>query len=398
MEWTRSHRGQLICGRLGPCLSPLLYLSLHYGHLVRIALVGLGNAGFTLHLPALAGMPDHKVVGAVDTDTTRRLRATQKFHIPVFDTFDAMLTEGKPDVVIVGTPPATHEDYCLRAIAAGAHVICEKPFVSSIAQADHVIEAARIARRRVALNHDFREMPIFRAVRDAITRGETGGLNFAQVWQLMDLPPWAEPGWRGQMLKRTLYEAGVHLVDFLMALFGERPAAVQAWTSTCGVRDDEETDAVALVTIEFSRGRLAQVVQNRLCKGETQYFEVRAETDRASLRASFGGRARLTAGLFRGTRPHIRFEYGAAGLAWKEVGSRRKHLARNPRDPGMWATRFVFERTLAAFRDGTEPPASGEVGRDVITVIAAAYHSADTGARLVIDDTLIASLRDVHLG
>ena len=51
----------------------------------------------------------------------------------------------------------------------------------------------------------------------------------------MDLPPWAEPGWRGQMLQRTLYEAGVHLVDFLMALFAERPVAVQASISTCGV-------------------------------------------------------------------------------------------------------------------------------------------------------------------
>lgn len=391
MDGARARRGLLVRHHL-PFSIPR-----HHRHLLRIALVGLGSAGFTLHLPALAGMPDHKVVGAVDPDAARRSRAAQKFSVPVFDTFDAMLTEGKPEVVIVGTPPGTHEDYCLRAIAAGAHVICEKPFVSSIAEADRVIAAARAARRRVALNHDFREMPVFRAVRDAIASGETGGLNFAQVWQLMDLPPWAEPGWRGQMLQRTLYEAGVHLVDFLMSLFGERPVTVQASTSTCGVREGE-TDAVALVTLEFSRGRLAQVVQNRLCKGETQYFEVRADTDRASLRASFGGRARLTTGLFRSTRPHLRFEYGAAGLAWKEVGPQRTHLARNPRDPGMWATRFMFEHTLAAFRDGTEPPASGEVGRDVITVIAAAYRSAATGTRVVIDDALIASLRDVHLG
>jgi predicted dehydrogenase len=199
------------------------------------------------------------------------------------------------------------------------------------------------------------------------------------------------------MLQRTLYEAGVHLVDFLIALFGERPVAVQAWTSTCGVREGE-TDAVALVTLEFSRGRLAQIVQNRLCKGETQYFEVRADTTRASLRASFGGRARLSAGLFRSTRPHLRFEYGTAGIAWQETGTRRRFLARNPREPGMMATRLVLERTLTAFRTGGEPPASGEAGRDVLAVIGAAYRSAATGTRVIIDDSLLAELRDVHLG
>lgn len=364
---------------------------------MRIALVGLGSAGYTLHLPALEGIREHPVVGAVDPDAARRNRAAERFKVPVFEDFDAMLSAAKPELVIIGTPPSSHADYCLRALAAGAHVLCEKPFVSSLAEADRILEAARKAGKRVALNHDFREMPIFRAVRDAVSSGETGRLNFAQVWQLMDMPPWAEPGWRGQMLQRTLYEAGVHLVDFLMSLFGERPVAVQAWTSTCGVREGE-TDAVALVTLEFSRGRLAQVVQNRLCKGETQYFEVRADTDRASVRASFGGRARVTAGLFRSTKPHVRFEYGVAGLAWREVGSQRTQLARNPRDPGMVATRNVIERTLTAFRDGTEPPASGEVGRDAMLVIAAAYRASATGTRVKIDDALAASIRDMHLG
>lgn len=364
---------------------------------MRVAVIGLGNAGFTLHLPALAGLPGVETVGGTDLDPSRRERAAARYRIPVFADFDELLATARPEVVIVGTPPDSHAGYCIRALTGGAHVICEKPFVSSLAEADAVLEAARRAGRRVALNHEFREMPIFRAVREAAASGTTGDLAFAQVWQLMDLPPWAEPGWRGRMLQRTLYEAGVHLVDFLMALFGERPVAVQALTSTCGVREGE-TDAVALVTLEFSRGRLAQIVQNRLCKGETQYFEVRADTARASLRASFGGRARISAGLYRSTRPHLRMEYGVAGIAWSEVGSHRRLLSRNPRDPGMRATRSVFQQTMDAFRNGGEPPASGEAGRDVLAVIAAAYDSAATGRRVAIDQALIARLRDMKLG
>lgn len=361
---------------------------------LRIALVGLGNAGLTLHLPALAGLPNATLVGACDLDPARRDRVARDFRAPTFDSFDRMLAEAAPAVVIVATPPDTHADYTMRALAAGAHVLCEKPFVASVAEADRVIAAAERAGRQVALNHEFREMPIFRAVRDA---APPESVVFAQVWQLMDLPPWAEPGWRGQMLQRTLYEAGVHLVDFLMALFGERPRAVSATTSTCGVREGD-TDAVALVTLEFSRGRLAQIVQNRLCKGETQYFEVRAETPGASLRASFGGRARLTAGLHRSTRPHLRLDYGVAGLAWREVGTRRTLLARNPRDPGMIATRAVLARSFAAFRDGTEPPASARAGRDVLEVIAACYLSASSGERVAVDGAGAGAAYDLRMG
>lgn len=360
----------------------------------RVALVGLGNAGLTLHLPALAGIPDTRVVGACDLDPARRDRAAQAFGAPAFDDFDRMLAAAAPDAVIVATPPDTHADYTMRALDAGAHVLCEKPFVSSVEEADAVIAAAARASRQVALNHEFREMPIFRALRNAAA---PESIVFAQVWQLMDLPPWAEPGWRGQMLQRTLYEAGVHLVDFLIALFGERPRAVSATTSTCGVREGQ-TDAVALVTLEFSRGRLAQVVQNRLCKGETQYFEVRAETPDASFRASFGGRARITAGLHRSTRPHLRFDYGIAGLAWREVGTRRTLLARNPRDPGMVATRALLARSFAAFRDGSEPPASARAGRDVLEVIAACYLSAASGARVALDGPEARTTYNLRMG
>ena len=359
-----------------------------------MAVIGLGNAGFTLHLPALAGIPHVKVVGAVDTDEGRRKKAAGQFGVPVYADIDTMLHDAKPDVVLVATPPASHAELCLRAIHAGAHVICEKPFVSSLHEADRVIDAARAAGRRVALNHEFREMPIFRALRDHVRPDE---LLFAQVWQLMDLPPWAEPGWRGQMLQRTLYEAGVHLVDFLMALFGECPVSVSATTGSSGARESA-SDAIALVTLEFSRGRMAHVIQNRLCKGETHYFEVRAETGDASWRASFGGRARVTAGLHRSTTPHLRVDFGVSGIAWREVGTRRTLLARNPKDPGMVATRYVLEKTLAAFQDGTEPPASAEVARDVLAVIAACYASSASGRRIDITPATRAELAAMQMG
>jgi predicted dehydrogenase len=350
----------------------------------RIAVIGLGEAGYEMHLPALAQMKEVSVVGACDLDEARRTRAATKFGIPVYADVESMLSAAAPDVVVIATPPDTHIDLCLRAIDAGLDIICEKPFVSTLDEADRVISAASAAGRRIALNHEFREMPIFRSL--IVNAGPASGedLFFAQIWQNTDVPPWTEPGWRGKMQRRTLHEAGVHLIDYLIALFGDKPLSVWASMSNGGANDTGAqvgADALSVVSLEFSRGRIAQVLQNRLCKGETHYFEVRADTRTASYRASFGGRARITTGLYRSTRPHVRLDYGISGLAWREIGNARSLLARNPKEPRVVSTRLVLEKSLAAFASGGRPPATAEDGRDALEVIEACYSSAVTGRR-----------------
>lgn len=361
-----------------------------------MAVLGLGEAGHTLHLPALAGMDGVEVVAGCDSSSDMRERAAAAWKVPVFGDFDEVLALS-PDVVIVATPPDSHLRFGLKVLNAGAHLICEKPFVTSLTEADTLMEAAREAGRRIGMNHEFKEMPILRALRDTVSSGSAGSLVFAQVWQLMDRPPGVETGWRGELVQRTLYEAGAHLVDFLMALFGECPVAVTASMSEGGVAP-EGTDAVALVTLEFSGGRLATIMQSRLCKGPRQYFEVRADTTETSLRASFGGRARVTAGLFRSTRPHVRAEFGLSGMAWSETGTRRTFLARNPGNPIMLATRRVLTDTLAGFRDGGPVPTDALFARDGLRVIAASYHSARVGRRIELDSSEASSLATMAMG
>jgi predicted dehydrogenase len=73
-------------------------------------------------------------------------------------------------------------------------------------------------------------------------------------------------------------------------------------------------------------------------------------------------------------------------------------LARNGKRPEMAATRTVFEKTLAAFADGTPPPASAEDGRDVLEVIAACYQSAASGRRVVLDSPEVRALTSLRMG
>ena len=348
----------------------------------RIAVAGLGNAASSLHLPALSSLPGITLVGGCDPRPEARAAAAARWKLPVFESPEAMLAAAPCDVLLVVTPPATHLAVALAGFAAGAHVICEKPIAPTVADAGRMIEAASAAGRRLAVNQEFREMPAYRAVLDAVG-GDPGGAVFAQVWQLMDLPPWKEPGWRGILMRGVLYEAGIHLVDYLLATFRAQPVAVTAVTGSSGERE-EETDSVAALTLEFPGGRLAQLLQHRLCRGDTQYFEARVDTRTASYRVSYGGRARVSAGLLRSRTPHLRLELGTSGLAWREQGAGRSILAKNPADAPSIATRLLLERTLAAFAGHGQPPATGEDARDVLEVIAAAYRSSAEGRRVVI--------------
>lgn len=349
---------------------------------MRLGIVGLGWAASAFHLPALKTVPGVEVVGGCDLSGEQRAAFAQATGLAVYPTLDELLPQ--VDAVVVATPPSSHRDLCLQAIRGGAHVICEKPFVETVAEADEVIAAADAAGKRVAVNHQYREKPAFRAVLDAVAKADYGRLVFTQVVQLMDLTPWDEPvAWRRAMPNRTLFEGGVHLVDLLLALHGGPPDAVYARHSA-GLDPTRNADAVHLVILEFPGGRLAQITIDRLCKAGTRYIELRADCEEASLRASHGGRVLLQAGIKRAQRPGIRFLFGLGGLAWVEQGTRRKTLARNPRDPGIPATGTLFRKIVTAFERDEEPPSSAREAREALRVIEAAYRSAATGERVVL--------------
>jgi predicted dehydrogenase len=351
---------------------------------MRIGYVGLGWAVRAFHFPAARRVSAATPVGGFDISPEQRASWAGETGLPVYESFDELIEQARPEVVVVATPPDSHAELCLRALAAGAHVICEKPFVSTVEEADSVLAAAVKAGRQIAINHEFREMPIFKAIETEVGSERAGRLSFCQIWQVMNLKPWDEPvAWRAAMPDRTLYEGGVHLVDLLLNLFGEPPQAVFARRSS-GLDAPSEADAVHLVTLEFSQGRLAQITIDRLSPAATRYVELRADCERASLRASVGGRALIAIGAKRAHKTGVRIELAPGGLAWMERDLAYTRLAKNPRDAGIVGTARLLEQILAAFAVGREPPSSGRQARDTLAVIEAAYRSSATGKRIEI--------------
>ena len=351
---------------------------------MRLGFAGLGWAARGFHVPALREVPSVELVGGFDTSPEQRASWERETGKPAYASLEELLERGRPEALSIATPPATHYELLLSALDAGLHVFCEKPFVETLEQADRVLAAAEERGLQIAVNHEFREKPIFKAIRDTIVSGEVGRLVFCQIWQLMDLPPWEEHvAWRAAMPNRTLFEGGVHLVDLLLTYFDELPERVYASHSS-GFHD-RDADAIHLVTLEFPQGRLAQLTIDRLCPSGTRYAEVRADCEGASLRASHGGRALVQLGKKRAESTGVRLEYTTGGLAWMEQGLRRKTLARDPRSSGVYGTGKLLQKVVAAFEEDREPPSSGREARQALAVIEAAYSSARTGGRVAPD-------------
>jgi predicted dehydrogenase len=232
--------------------------------------------------------------------------------------------------------------------------------------------------RSLAVLQELRAEPIVRAVRERIGGSDAGSLVFAQLSQLLDSPLSERQGWRAET--PTLLHAGIHLVDLALHLAGEPPVAV----SGQHLRTDRagQDDPIHLVALEFGGGRLAQITLERVHKGGPRYLEIRADCERATLRASRGGRAELRVGRPLSRRPGLRLELGAGGLAWEERGERRSHLARNPRDAVVAGTAAQLEEMLEAFRSGREPPSSAREALAALATVEAAYESARAGRRI----------------
>jgi predicted dehydrogenase len=353
---------------------------------MRIGFAGLGWAARGFHLPAAKRVAAAEAVGGFDASAEQRASWVKETGLPAFESLDELLEQARPELLVIATPPDSHAELCLRAFASGLDVLCEKPFVATVDEADRVLAAAAAAGRQVAVNHEFREKPIFKAVKERIGSPEAGRLVFTQIWQLMNLAPWDEPvPWRAAMPNRTLFEGGVHLVDLLLHLHGSLPSGVYARHSS-GLDASRNADAIHLVTLDFPDGGLAQITIDRLCPAGTRYVELRADCERASLRASHGGRALVRIGMKRAQKAGVRVDYAPGGLAWMEQGLGRTTLARNPRDDGVYGTAKLLEQILAALADGREPPSSGREARDGLRVIEAAYQSGSTGERVALGD------------
>lgn len=190
------------------------------------ALVAGTGFGCRIHVPALRAA-GFEVVGLVGATPERLARRAEQNAIPAwFTDIDEAITRTGAKVVTIATPPATHADLTLKAIARGCHVLCEKPFAFDAAQARAMIDAAEAVGVVHMVAHEFRWLPDRALFGRAIAQGMIGEPRFLAMDQFIPfcadpetpLPKWwfdvdAGGGWLGA--------GGSHLIDQIRAWLGE---------------------------------------------------------------------------------------------------------------------------------------------------------------------------------
>ena len=95
---------------------------------IGIGIIGAGRVA-TYHLQALAKTPEASVIAIYDVVPERASETAAAYDVPhVAPTLEALLDRREIDAVIVATPPVAHREHTTMALAAGKHVLCEKPF------------------------------------------------------------------------------------------------------------------------------------------------------------------------------------------------------------------------------------------------------------------------------
>ncbi|NNN33306.1 Gfo/Idh/MocA family oxidoreductase [Streptomyces sp. S3(2020)] len=222
----------------------------------------------------------------------------------------ALIARDDVDLVDICTPGDSHAEIAVAALAAGKHVLCEKPLANTVEEASAMAEAAEEAYGRGQLSmvgFNYRRLPATALARSMVAEDRLGQLRHVRVTYLQDwlVDPEFPLTWRLRKEHAgsgSLGDLGAHIIDLAQYLVGERLAGVSALTETF-VRErplpvgatsglsavsaagtgQVTVDDAALFTGRFTSGALASFEATRYATGRKNALRIELNGERGSL-------------------------------------------------------------------------------------------------------------------
>ena len=196
---------------------------------LRAVHVGVGLWGRSW-AELVAGAPGYELVGVAEASAEGRTWAERGLGVPAFRDLPRAVRTTRANVVVLVSPPSTHRPLSEAALAAGCHVISEKPIALNLVDAAAIATAADAAGRcaMVAQNYRFRRQS--RALRDLVQGRSLGTLHGVRISCRRDLRSAhiTRRDWRGQMPHPFLLDMAIHHVDMLRMISGLEVVEVDA--------------------------------------------------------------------------------------------------------------------------------------------------------------------------
>ncbi len=231
---------------------------------VRLALIGAGAIAQS-YAAAFADSCSARLVAVADTDLGAARRLAGPLQVPVFRSHGDLLDAADIDGAIVCTPPAFHMEIAIDALAAGVHVLCEKPLAIGAFSAQRMFAAAEAAGRILTMASKFRFVEDIRAARDVIGSGRIGEILRVDNTFMSSVDMTGR--WNSRVALSgggVLIDNGTHSVDIMRFLLGPIGAAL-AIDMSADLRygDCEDsvhlfvrsaTDTIGLILLSWSVG------------------------------------------------------------------------------------------------------------------------------------------------
>lgn len=341
-------------------------------------IVGTGTIG-AFHARAIQSLPGARLVAACDTSPQSLDNFRKAFPVKGYDNIKALVDDPDISIITIGTPSALHVEPALAAIAAGKHIIIEKPLDVTLERCDRIIDAADKAGVTAACVFQNRFIAGAQVLKQAIDAGRFGRLTlgdaYVKWWRTQDY-------YDGRSARGTLELDGggalmtqaIHAVDLLQWFMGpvER---VSAFAGTLGHQRLQFED-VTVAALQFANGAMGVIeAATAVYPGFLKKLEVSGTGGSAVLEEES-----LTTWTFAEETTEderLRAEYGhkadgGGGAADPTSIDFRLHAAQ-------------FQNLMDAVDGKADLLIGAQEGRKAVAIILAIYESARTGRMVRVD-------------
>jgi len=337
---------------------------------IQWGVIGSGGIARRRTIPeGLAQASNAKLAAVFDVNAAANQEVAAQFGARAFASADALLASGV-DAVYIATPVHLHCEQALQAMAAGKHVLCEKPLGLTVAEAERMTEAAVKAGVKLGTALMMRFIAQHQAARKMIADGALGQPVLGRA-QLSCWYPRMEGAWRQDPALGgggSLIDMGGHSIDLLEMFFGH-VKRVSCFANT--IVQDYKSEDSALAMLWFENGALGMV---------DAFFSI-PDASSDNVLELYGTRGSIHAKGTIGQASHgqmtARLEGGAAGYDAQQsrTATGEIEIAPTPVNP----YRAEIEEFSQAILDNREPAVDAAIGVRSQRVLAACYESARTG-------------------
>jgi scyllo-inositol 2-dehydrogenase (NADP+) len=221
--------------------------------MIQVALVGFGLSGRYLQAPFFLAHPGFQLSTIVSAkqnpqDVYPGVRKAAQF--------EAVLEDPAIELVSIASPNATHFEYTQKCLLAGKHVLVEKPFTNTAAEAEVLIKLAQKQGKCLFVFQNRRWDSDFLTLRKVVESGMIGEVlsyeaNFNRYKPILNPKKWKETPGPGSGI---LYDLGSHILDQVIALFG---APKSVWGQTFTQREHSEIDDAFDVRLDYGKLKVA---------------------------------------------------------------------------------------------------------------------------------------------